>query len=33
MNPAFWQAKPSQVAELGMGALQRLLKEDGERGV
>jgi 4-hydroxyphenylpyruvate dioxygenase len=25
LNPVVWQAKPSQVAELGMGALRRLL--------
>jgi sugar phosphate isomerase/epimerase len=25
LNPAFWQARPSQVAELGMAALQRTL--------
>jgi 2-keto-myo-inositol isomerase len=28
MNPVFWQAKNSQVAELGLGALQRLLQEE-----
>jgi sugar phosphate isomerase/epimerase len=28
MNPAFWQAKTSQVAELGLVALQRILKEE-----
>jgi sugar phosphate isomerase/epimerase len=28
MNPTVWQAKPSQVAELGWGSLQRLLGED-----
>jgi sugar phosphate isomerase/epimerase len=27
MNPNVWQAKPSQVAELGVGALQRLLEK------
>jgi 2-keto-myo-inositol isomerase len=26
LNPVVWQAKPSQVAELGLGALQRLLQ-------
>jgi hypothetical protein len=25
MNPTLWQVKPSQVAELGMAALQRSL--------
>jgi 4-hydroxyphenylpyruvate dioxygenase len=27
MNPNVWQAKPAHVAELGVGALQRLLEE------
>ena len=27
MNPNVWKSKPSQVAELGLGALQRLLQE------
>jgi sugar phosphate isomerase/epimerase len=27
MNPVFWQAKPSQVAELGAAAIRRLLEQ------
>ena len=29
MNPILWKAKPSQVAELGMTALARLLNAKG----
>lgn len=32
MNPNLWQAKASQVAELGMTALRRLFGEPGEAG-